>query len=537
MKSVPTNDNLYQQYLQNNCPSLDEKIWLGINEILLNTSWDDPQSAKDLNNFAVIALIEAENAEDLSMREFYLDLALEALNKGVELYNDPLCAAHFALILAMTGDVTQATHITFNFFINTLDYVYVKQVEAKSLGIIYLPKGTNQLKIHQNEQLLYILQADDGYQQALLFLGEVMRRAEPFFYNERGLRMLDLNSQLFPHSISINFKLAISYMTNLKLEGLLYLHRARKLDPHSPGILQALHLAYRDLQQTQLADFWLKTARNLCQDKSSTLEWYWSQLEVNSPITYIPFENDLILTIEPSLRSYVTVVLMAEGDWFEKEMEFWRNFIKPGMTVIDVGANVGVYTFSAARRVGPEGRVLAVEPFANCVHCLEETSKLNQFNWVQICAGAASSHIGTACLSLSTASELNEIITNEQAEKMPPGSFVEVPCFTLDSLIEQENLTGVDWLKIDAEGHEMSVIEGCKRILSDFAPGILYENVASDKANNLPVADYLMNNGYKLFHYQPYIQQLLPIESVEDLDWKLNVIALPNKRERLNFSS
>jgi ribosomal protein L11 methylase PrmA len=63
------------------------------------------------------------------------------------------------------------------------------------------------------------------------------------------------------------------------------------------------------------------------------------------------------------LRSIVTSVLIAEGDWFEKEMEFWRNWVKPGMTVIDVGANVGVYTFSAAVKVGSEGCVLAVDLF------------------------------------------------------------------------------------------------------------------------------------------------------------------------------
>jgi FkbM family methyltransferase len=202
------------------------------------------------------------------------------------------------------------------------------------------------------------------------------------------------------------------------------------------------------------------------------------------------------------------------------------------MTVIDVGANVGVYTFSAAQRVGPRGRVLAVEPFSRCLRCLEETCRINELDWVQICGGAASDRIGTARLQLYTASELNEIITGDVEEPVH-GSFEEVPCFTLDSLVEQENVNRVDYLKIDAEGHEMSVLIGSEKILSEFFPIILYENIASSKGSNLPVAEYLKSKGYKLFRYQPYAQELIPINSSDELEGNLNVIAVPDSKTYL----
>jgi FkbM family methyltransferase len=66
-------------------------------------------------------------------------------------------------------------------------------------------------------------------------------------------------------------------------------------------------------------------------------------------------------------------------------MEFWRNSIREGMTVIDVGANAGVYTFSAAHRVGKTGKVIAIEPFSQCIQLLEETCRVNQFSWVYPC--------------------------------------------------------------------------------------------------------------------------------------------------------
>ena len=342
-----------------------------------------------------------------------------------------------------------------------------------------------------------------------------------------GLRFLNLAAKLLPESISINFKLGISSLMNDQWEGIIYLHRAIKMAPDYAPILQVIYLVYKNLEQIERAHYWLEIARELYRQSPNFREWRWTELELDSPFTYIPFESDLLLAVEPSFRSFVTGVLIAEGDWFEKEMEFWRSWIKPGMIVIDVGANVGVYTFSAARRVGPKGRVLAVEPFSGCVHCLQETCRINHLDWVKVCVGAASDRYGTARLSLSTASELNEIVSGDAAKKMKPGSFEEVSCFSLDSLIKEENLSQVDFIKIDAEGHELSVLAGSERILSEFAPVILYENIAGSKGSNLPVAEYLKNRGYQLFRYQAYIQKLIPLNSDEGLQGNLNIIALP----------
>jgi len=251
---------------------------------------------------------------------------------------------------------------------------------------------------------------------------------------------------------------------------------------------------------------------------------------MDSPFTYVQFESNLLLAVEASFKSIVTSVLVAEGDWFEKEMEFWRNWIKPGMTVIDVGANVGVYTFSAAQRVGSQGKVLAVEPFSGCVRCLEETCRINQFSWVKVCAGAASDRMGSARLSLSASSELNELVANDASVSMESGAFEEVVCFTLDGLMEQENLQQVDILKIDAEGHELAVLMGSQRILLEFKPIILYENIAGSQGSNLPVANYLIDQGYNLFRYQPYLQDLIPLENLNTLQGNLNIVALPESK-------
>jgi FkbM family methyltransferase len=240
----------------------------------------------------------------------------------------------------------------------------------------------------------------------------------------------------------------------------------------------------------------------------------------------VSFDEDVVVAVEPNFKSIVTSVLIAQGDWFEREIEFWRNNIQEGMTIIDVGANAGVYAFSAAKRVGATGKVLAIEPFSECVNYLNETCRVNQFDWVNVCAGAASDRNGKVKLSVGSASELNEVVADDSVVS---GSFEEVDCFTLDSLLAKYDLQRADLLKIDAEGHELQVLKGSDRLLTEFAPIILYENIAGSQGSNVPVANYLQSIGYKLFRYQPYFKNLIPVDISADFANSLNIIALPQK--------
>lgn len=530
MKSVSSPNDVYLQYIQQLIPSVDTDTLSKIAIILSETSWDNPNSSVDWNNLAVVALIEAEECNDnLAMRSVYLEMAFEALNNGLNIDGHPICAAHLALIHSMIGEISTATKIAFNTFINTIYLAYTND-ESNSKFLIYVFE--NHKKHSDNYQKLFeiILGYDNSYQQALFLLSEIICRSQIAFYTTASRRMLHLSDRVLENSVNVGLKLGISSLINGQQEGILYLHQARKLVPDYAPTLHALYLAYRDLNQIEVAAYWQEVSRKFYQSNSSSPEWHWTKLPEDSLFTYVPFEGDLIMAVESSLRSIVTSVLITEQDWFEKEMEFWRNSIKPGMTVIDVGANVGVYTFSAALKVGSEGRVLAVEPFSGCVRCLEETSRINQFSWVNVCAGAASDRNGTVKLLLHSASEINQVISGDAADNMPSGSFEEVTCFTLDSLIEQENIEKVDFLKIDAEGHEMAVLVGSQKLLTQFAPVILYENIAGSQVSNIEVAQYLINIGYQLFYYQPYTQKLISINSASDFNDQLNFIALPPQK-------
>lgn len=513
----------YWNYIESLCPELLKNDQ--IQQILDSTSWDDPQSPLDFNNCAVIALIEAERAEDLDTRELYFNLAIEALGEGS---HHPLCAAHFSLAYGLIGENSTAMETAFSTLLGSLQPTFTSQ-EIYPPGLVYLP-SVRAFVVNQAAFLLTkLFQAHtNSAQQTLMLLGEALWQSQPIFYNDRGVRLLRLLSQLLPDSAPIHLQLGITLFSTGLGEGLFHLHRAAQLAPDFAAPIHALFLAYRAFDQTEPTLFWQELGQKFYDEFPDRLEWRWAYLPLDFPITFVPFQQEVMLAVEASFRSIVTLVMVGSGDWFEAEMEFWRDVLQPGMTVIDVGANVGVYTFSAAQKVGSQGRVLAVEPFSGCVRCLEETCRINQIDWVTVCAGAASDRNGTARLSLHAASELNEVRVDDIADG-EGGSYETVECFTLDSLVEKTGLERVDVLKIDAEGHELAVLRGSQHILAKDAPIILYENIAGTQGENLPVADFLNSIGYQLFYYQPYLKRLLSIASLKGGS-PLNIIAIPGSR-------
>ncbi len=511
--------NYYQDYLEAAYPEIEFSLSTEWIRNIESTNWDEPQSSLELNNVAVMALIEAEVAGDQQTRITYLEMAFNLLNRQVEEIH-PLQIAHLALLYFLIDERTTAVNLSFPQFISLLQPVDQNSAIMPP-GLIYLPSPK---KFNNGEIIKKILETDNGNQQALLMSLEVVLRSPLTFYNGQSQRALQLALSLNLTSLENNFKLGLAYLLNQQIEGLYYLQYANSLKPGVSEIIQALYLAYKDLPELPIAQYWHQMGQNLAE---TSKEWDWTKLPLESKFSYVVFQ-EYLMTVEASLKSIVTSVMLAEGDWFESEMELWRNILSQGMTVIDVGANVGVYTLSAASRVGQTGKVIAIEPFSFCVRCLEETCRLNNLSWVKIYGSAASKEAGIGFLSLQSSSELNEIIKGETEESQ---GLEKVTFITLDSLIEKEELQQVDWLKIDAEGHEIEVLLGSQTLIERFSPKILYENISGDKGSNQEVSEFLQGKGYQLFRYRSYLEELVPIESLENLQACLNIIAIKDGKQ------
>jgi len=165
---------------------------------------------------------------------------------------------------------------------------------------------------------------------------------------------------------------------------------------------------------------------------------------------------------------------LQHGSFDPAELEFMTDALEPGATAIDVGANVGVYTVTAARRVGPAGRVLAVEADAEYVPRLCANLALNDVEGsVQVIAAAAGDSDGTAAFEVAADrafSSIKPLVAYRGA-----GISREVPLRRLDTIWAEAGEPQVDFVKVDVEGAEVEVIAGAERLLERCRPALVVE--------------------------------------------------------------
>jgi FkbM family methyltransferase len=163
-------------------------------------------------------------------------------------------------------------------------------------------------------------------------------------------------------------------------------------------------------------------------------------------------------------------------DRFESsELRFVERFIKPGMTVFDVGAHHGLYTILASKATGAEGRVHAFEPSPRERAQLKRNLGLNRARNVQIHSVALGRESGKETLYLVDGTEdgCNSLRAPNVEQVTIP---VEVRVQPLDDFLRQSGVQGIDFVKLDVEGAELSVLEGAEGLFrSPHRPVILAE--------------------------------------------------------------
>ena len=150
------------------------------------------------------------------------------------------------------------------------------------------------------------------------------------------------------------------------------------------------------------------------------------------------------------------------GVYEKAETRFFQSACRDGMTFLDVGANFGYYTALAARAVGPNGRVLAVEPDPDSFGYLEQTIAANAVGNVQAFPVAASDAPATLPLYISTDNRGDNRLY-ASGEDRPQ---VEVTARPLDALLRENKIDKVDLIKIDVQGYEPKVIAGLRETIT-----------------------------------------------------------------------
>jgi FkbM family methyltransferase len=183
------------------------------------------------------------------------------------------------------------------------------------------------------------------------------------------------------------------------------------------------------------------------------------------------FHNRRVLVSTKAYRRYYLHSLSSiHADLF-KSVEDW---IRPGDTVWDVGANCGIFTYAAAVLAGAKGRVIAIEADVQCASLIDRSRnyRLADEAPVVLCPFAVSQTNGIVQFQLSAyRSAANSLSGFGRFEA--GGSVLEVPVFSLDNL--RDGLPDPTVIKIDVEGAEALVLRGCRETLLQARPVLICE--------------------------------------------------------------
>lgn len=245
--------------------------------------------------------------------------------------------------------------------------------------------------------------------------------------------------------------------------------------------------------------------------------------------------DDIKVCVPPDVKRMTTYVLLEQEDWFESELRFLRNLLQPGMGVLDIGANHGLYALSLAKRLNGKGRVLACEPATSPSEMLARSIEENNLGSVlRLLRVGLSNYEGVAELLIGANSELNSL---NPSIGTSAGQTESIRVTTLDALQASADWPAdfrVDVLKLDAEGEEIRILEGGNRFFIEQDPIVLFEWKHGSEPNTglLEAFTYL---GYSLFRLIPGLNSLAPVFADEILDgYQLNLFACkPSRAERL----
>ncbi len=197
--------------------------------------------------------------------------------------------------------------------------------------------------------------------------------------------------------------------------------------------------------------------------------------------------NDHIMT--PALAMY--------GEFAEDEFELLGKYIKPGMTVLDVGANIGTHAVAFAGMVGSAGAVLAFEPVLCNFNLLCANIAFSGHQNIIPHRAIVGNDIGTRTMlqiDQNQSANFGMVNAHEQV-KISNGDGISVSELYIDSL----ELRACDLIKIDVEGSERLVLDGAVRTIDEYEPVIQAECNEGDTENEERLLPFFREHGYQAY--------------------------------------
>lgn len=216
---------------------------------------------------------------------------------------------------------------------------------------------------------------------------------------------------------------------------------------------------------------------------------YYRQQAIDRPVTLRWYDG---LRVRSFLGNDMSLCLYVGGSFEPNEFVFLDSVLRAGMTFLDGGANDGIYSLFAAKRVGASGTVVAVEPSSREYRRLLENVRLNRLP-VRTIQGALGSAPGTATLAVAEDGHegQNTIGAAVSNPKIATREHEEVVVTTIDEIAREGPFTRFDVIKLDVEGGEVDALLGAHETLRRDRPLILLEAEAERLASQSRTKDDL----------------------------------------------
>lgn len=224
------------------------------------------------------------------------------------------------------------------------------------------------------------------------------------------------------------------------------------------------------------------------------------------------------LRFDLDLSQAIDLTIFVMGRFEPPTVAAFRRHVKPGATVLDIGANIGAHTLQLARLVGPNGRVLAFEPTAFAFAKLCRNLQLNPELAGRVTplqcflSGAGDNRLPRAVYSNWSLQPSPEAHDKHLGLPMPTAGARSV---TLDRVLAEHGVEKVDLVKLDVDGFECDVLAGSSGMIGRSRPTFVMEimpyGLVEQGANLDQLLNFLIPLGYRL--HDERTEALLPSDA------------------------
>jgi FkbM family methyltransferase len=200
----------------------------------------------------------------------------------------------------------------------------------------------------------------------------------------------------------------------------------------------------------------------------------------------------------PSLDRLTCLALHRVGLMGKEDKAAFERWIRPGMTVVDVGANQGLYALLFSGLVGPSGKVLAFEPEPDMFGALVQNCRANSASNIECMELALGSSTRTGTLHRSLVHGGDNRIATGLSDKIT--KLIDVKIAPLDEVVGSRK---VDFIKIDVQGWEWDVFNGMDQVLRNNRDLQIYfefwpQGLKNAGCNPADLLNFMASRGFRL---------------------------------------